>query len=103
MQKPDTIQVTIFHEQYSPFHFNHFDTTSFLTKFSTTPKDPYERMKNQGSPPSINSGKESHLFVEVLKLRSHLSVCRGPETQIFNCKSKITARKPAWLLFSGFS
>jgi len=43
------------------------------------------------------------LFVEVLKLRSCLSVCRGPETQIPNCKSKITAQKPAWLLFSGFS
>ncbi len=32
--------------------------------------------------------------------RSRMSVCRGPETQILNCKSKITAQKPAWLLFS---
>ncbi len=43
------------------------------------------------------------LFVEVLKPRSRLFVCRGPETQIPNCKSKITAQKPAWLLFSWFS
>jgi len=41
--------------------------------------------------------------VEVLKPRSRLSVCWGLETQIPNCKSKITAWKPAWLLFSGFS
>ncbi len=41
--------------------------------------------------------------VEVLKPRSRLSVCRGPETHIPNCKSKIIAQKPAWLLFFGFS
>ncbi len=41
--------------------------------------------------------------VEVLKPRSRLSVYWGTETQIPNCKSKITAQKPAWLLFSGFS
>jgi hypothetical protein len=46
-QKRNTIHIKIFHEQYSFFHFNHSNTTSFLTKFSTTPKDPYERMKNQ--------------------------------------------------------
>ncbi len=44
-----------------------------------------------------------YLFVEVLKPRSRLSVCRGLETQIPNCKSRITAQKPAWLLFSEFS
>jgi hypothetical protein len=43
------------------------------------------------------------LSIEVLKRRSHLSICRGLETHIPNCKSKITAQKPAWLLFSGFS
>jgi len=31
--------------------------------------------------------------VKVLKPRSRLSVCRGPETQIPKCKSKITAQK----------
>jgi hypothetical protein len=43
------------------------------------------------------------LSVEVLKPRSRLFVYRGPETQIPNCKSKIIAQKPTWLLFSGFS
>jgi hypothetical protein len=45
----------------------------------------------------------SYLSVEVLKSRSRLFVCQGPETQISNCKSKITAQKLAWLLFSRFS
>jgi hypothetical protein len=40
--------------------------------------------------------------VEVLKLRSRLSVCRGLEIEIPNSKSKITAQKPAWFLFSDF-
>jgi hypothetical protein len=43
------------------------------------------------------------LFIEVLKPRFRLFVCQGPEIQISNCKSKITAQKPTWLLFSGFS
>jgi hypothetical protein len=43
------------------------------------------------------------LSIEVRKPRSRMSVCRGPETQIPNCKSKITAQKLAWLLFSKFS
>ncbi len=59
LKNKNKIQVTIFHQQYSPFHFNHFNTTSFLTKFSTTPKDAYEKVKNQqGSPPSINPSRK---------------------------------------------